>query len=58
MGLYLVADKPKRALRAGEGFRLCDSGPRRIIELDNCLRYAEDDFFFNPYGYIRLFESK
>lgn len=58
MGLYLVADKPKRALREGEGFRLSDSGPRRIIELDDCHRYAEDDFFFNPHGYIRLFESK
>jgi hypothetical protein len=30
MGLYLVADKPKRALRAGEGFRLCDTSPQRI----------------------------
>jgi hypothetical protein len=58
MGLYLVADKPNRTLREGEGFRLSDSGPRRIIELDNCHRYAEDDFFFNPYGYIRLVESK
>ncbi|MDX1929200.1 MAG: hypothetical protein SFV81_21915 [Pirellulaceae bacterium] len=57
MGLYLVADKPKRALREGEGFRLSDSGPRRIIELDDCQRYAEDDFFFNPYGYIRLVED-
>lgn len=57
MGLYLVADKPKRALREGEGFRLSDSGPRRIIELDDCLRYADDDFFFNPYGYIRLVED-
>ncbi len=54
MGLYLVADKPKRALKSGEGFRLSDSGPRRIIELDDCERYAEDDFFFNPYGYVRL----
>ncbi len=54
MGLYLVADKPKRSLRGGEGFRLSDRGPRRIIELDDCLRYSEDDFFFNPYGYIRL----
>jgi hypothetical protein len=58
MGLYLIADKPKRALRSGEGFRLSDRGPRRIIELDDCLRYAEDDFFFNPYGYIQLVESK
>lgn len=57
MGLYLVADKPKRKLRNDEGFRLSDSGPRRIIELDDCHRYAEDDFFFNPYGYIRLVED-
>lgn len=57
MGLYLVADKPKRALRNGEGFRLSENGPRRIIELDDCQRYAEDDFFFNPYGYIRLVEG-
>jgi hypothetical protein len=58
MGLYLVADKPSRALRSGEGFRLSDNGPRRIIELDDCHRYDEDDFFFNPHGYIRLLESK
>ena len=57
MGLYLVADKPKRALREGEGFRLRDNGPRRIIELDDCQRYAKDDFFFNPFGYIRLAED-
>lgn len=58
MGLYLVADKPKRALREGEGFRMSDSGPRRTIERDDCHRYAEDDFFFNPYGYLRLLETK
>lgn len=57
MGLYLVADKPKRALRTGEGFRLGDQGPRRVIELDDCLRYAEDDFFFNPYGYVQLVDE-
>lgn len=56
MGLYLVADKPKRELLDGEGFRLCHEGPRRIIELGDCMRYAEDDFFYNPYGYIRLID--
>jgi hypothetical protein len=54
MGLYLVADKPSRSLADGQGFRLSDTGPRRIIELDECWRYEEDDFFYNPYGYIRL----
>ena len=57
MGLYLVADKPNRSLRDGEGFRLSDQGPRRVIEIGECLRYAEDDFFFNPYGYIRLVDD-
>ncbi len=57
MGLYLVADKPNRVLRSGEGFRLGDDGPRRIIQLGNCDRYAVDDFFFNPYGTIRLAED-
>lgn len=56
MGLYLVADKPSRSLRNGEGFRLSESGPRRIIAIEDCYRYAEDDFFFNPYGYLRLIE--
>lgn len=56
MGLYMVADKPRRELRDGEGFRLSEQGPRRLIELNDCQRYAEDDFFFNPYGYIRLVE--
>lgn len=58
MGLYLVVDKPKRSLRNGEGFRLSDCEPRRIMELHHCERYAEDDFFFNPYGYVRLVKDE
>ena len=54
MGLYLVADKPDRPVLAGEGFRLRDEGPRRIIRQLPCRRYEEDDFFHNPYGYNRL----
>jgi thiol-disulfide isomerase/thioredoxin len=54
MGLYLVADKPDRPVLAGEGFRLCDEGPRRIINFTACERYDDDGFFFNPYGYNRL----
>lgn len=54
MGLYLVADRPTRALKDGEGFRLATSGPRRLMRFVPCQRYATDDFFFNPYGYVRL----
>jgi hypothetical protein len=54
LGLYLVAEQPQRPLRAGEGFRLRDAGPRRVMRFHPCARYDEDEFFFNPYGYIRL----
>lgn len=54
LGLYLLADKPDRSVNDGEGFRLSDSGPRRIIRKVACERYEPDDFFFNPYGYHRL----
>jgi len=54
LGLYLVADKPDRPLKDGEGFRLRDEGPRRVIRRVPCQRYDDDEFFFNPYGYIRL----
>ena len=54
MGLYLVADKPDRPVLDGEGFRLREGGPRRMIRHVRCERYEDDDFFFNPYGYNRL----
>jgi hypothetical protein len=54
LGLYLVADRPQRPVKDGEGFRLKNSGPRRIIRFGSCERYEADEFFFNPYGYTRL----
>jgi hypothetical protein len=54
LGLYLVADRPRRPLKDGAGFRLKDEGPRRIMSFRPCERYEEDGFMFNPYGYIRL----
>jgi hypothetical protein len=54
LGLYLVADQPTRPVRDGDGFRLRDDGPRRLMRLRPCARYDADDFFYNPYGYIRL----
>lgn len=52
--LYLAADRPTRPLKDGEGFRLSDDGPRRVLRLRACQRYEADDFLFNPYGYIGL----
>jgi hypothetical protein len=57
LGLYLVADRPTRPLKSGEGFRLRDAGPRRVMSFTRCRRYDEDGFLFNPYGYIRLVSS-
>lgn len=54
LGLYLAADRPQRPLLDGEGFRLRNEGPRRIMRMKPCQRYAEDEFFYNPDGYIRL----
>jgi hypothetical protein len=54
LGLYLVADQPTRPVRDGDGFRLRDEGPRRVMRLRPCARYDDDEFFYSPYGYIRL----
>jgi hypothetical protein len=54
LGLYLAGDRPTRPLKDREGFRLKDEGPRRVIRLRPCERYQDDEFMFNPYGYIRL----
>jgi hypothetical protein len=54
LGLYLVGDRPARPLEDGEGFRLKDAGPRRVMRFRPCERYEVDGFLFNPYGYIRL----
>jgi hypothetical protein len=54
--LYLVADRPTREVKEGDGFRLRDDGPRRIMTFWDCERFPEDDFMHNPFGYIRLEE--
>jgi len=54
LGLYLVSDRPTRPIKEGEGFRLKNEGPRRIIRFRPCQRDDPDSFSFNPYGYIRL----
>jgi hypothetical protein len=54
LNLYLVFDRPERKILDGEGFRLEQNGPRRIIRKYACTRYSAEDFFYNPYGYNRL----
>jgi hypothetical protein len=54
LALYLLAEKPSRALVDGEGFRQRPEGERRILRLRACERYEPGDFAFNPYGYWQL----
>jgi hypothetical protein len=54
LALYLLAEKPARGVKDGEGFRLEEKGERRVLHAVECDRYESDDFFFNPYGYWRL----
>ncbi len=49
---YLLADTPRPPVLEGDGFRFQDK--RRTMHLLQCTRYEVDDFFHNPYGYIRL----
>jgi hypothetical protein len=58
LGLYLLTEKPARGLRPGETFRPSAEHPRRVLRLRPCERYEEDDFFFNPYGYWDLRETR
>lgn len=56
LGYYLLADRPERPIKDGEGFRLTEDGPRRVIKQFACDRYPSDDFFYNPYGYNCLID--
>jgi len=57
LAVYLLAEKPERGVKEGEGFRREDAGERRVLRALPCKRYESDDFFYNPYGYWRLVSS-
>jgi len=54
LNLYALLEPPARGISDGEGFRREAGGERRVIRLVECTRYATDDFFYNPYGLLRL----
>jgi len=58
LGIYLVGEKPKDGVKAGETFRPTKQDDRRVLRELPCERYEEDDFFFNPYGYWNLTETR
>lgn len=54
LAIYLLTDPRASEIEDGAGFRMTEDAPRRLLRTGPCDRYDEDDFFFNPYGYVRL----
>jgi hypothetical protein len=54
LAIYLLTDPRAQEIKDGAGFRMTEHAPRRLLRTGTCDRYDEDDFFFNPYGYVRL----
>ncbi|TDC42371.1 hypothetical protein E1281_36245 [Actinomadura sp. KC345] len=54
LAIYLLTDPRAQEIEDGAGFRMTEDAPRHILRTAACDRYEEDDFFFNPYGYVRL----
>lgn len=54
LAAYLLAERPLGGVGDGDTFRRVDSDPRHRITGGPCTRYASDDFFFNPQGYLRI----
>jgi hypothetical protein len=52
--LYLLTECPPNRFASGHTFR-CDQGsPDYVVRWEPCHGYAEDDFFFNPFGRYRF----
>ncbi|MEV7230587.1 hypothetical protein AB0M79_26725 [Polymorphospora sp. NPDC051019] len=54
LAVYLLTEVRTPDIRSGEGFRLAPDAPRWILTRRACHRYADDDFFYNPYGHWLL----
>ena len=54
LALYLLTEKPEGGVGDGHTFRRNPSDARRVLRAHPCRRYPEDDFFFNPFGYLRI----
>jgi hypothetical protein len=52
--LYLLSECPVGRFGSGHTFSTARDTPRYRILWEPCRAYAEDDFFFNPFGYWRF----
>lgn len=57
LAVYLLTEKPPEGVEAGHTFRRSEKDARRVLETHPCARYAEDHFFHNPYGYLRIIKA-
>jgi len=53
-GLYLLVECREGSFCSGHTFRPDRTWPRMRVVWEECSRYEEDDFFFNPFGYWRF----
>jgi hypothetical protein len=49
-----LADKVLAGQALGKTFSVDGQAPAKPLQTLPCTRYEEDDFFFNPYGYVRI----
>ncbi len=49
-----LADKTLAGQPPGKTFSIDGRAPAKKLQTLPCTRYEEDDFFFNPYGYVRI----
>lgn len=54
LALYLVTERPARGVHPGNTFVRTAEDAKRVMRFLPCDEYEGDDFFFNPYGYVRL----
>ena len=54
LALYLVSERPPRGIHPGNTFVRTAEDTKRVMRFFPCGEYEGDDFFFNPYGYVRL----
>lgn len=52
--MYVLVDRPGDRLRVGNTFCVSADSPVYRISSSQCLRYEDDDFFYNPHGYWHL----
>lgn len=54
LALYLVCERPPRGVHPGNTFVRTPTDAKRVMRFLPCREYENDDFFFNPWGYVRL----